>query len=188
MTATEVFRRVVHALDSAGIPYMLTGSFASAHHAVPRATQDIDLVIAPTREQLVQLEHAFPAPAYYYDASAAIEALEQESLFNVIDLTTGWKIDFIVRKSREFSRTEFARRQRVAFEGVDLYVASAEDVLLSKLEWAKLGESARQLEDAAGLLRRRGSELDRLYVDHWVEQLGLRTQWEAARRLAGLSV
>jgi hypothetical protein len=184
MTAPDVFQRVVHALDAAGIPYMLTGSFASAYHATPRATQDIDLVIAPTREQLARLERAFPASAYYYDADAAMEALEHESMFNVIDLETGWKIDLIVRKSREFSRTEFARRQRVTFEGLDLYVASAEDVLLSKLEWARLGDSARQLEDAAGLLRRRESELDRSYLEHWVEQLGLRKQWEAARRLA----
>ena len=184
MTAPDVFQRVVHALDAAGIPYMLTGSFASAYHAVPRATQDIDLVIAPTREQLAALAHAFPPPAYYCDAAAALEAFERESLFNVIDLATGWKIDFIMRKSREYSRTEFARRQSVVFEGLDLYIATAEDVLLSKLEWAKLGESGRQLEDAAWLLRRRGEDLDRPYLERWVEQLQVGDQWEAAWRLA----
>lgn len=119
MTAPDVFQRVVHALDAAGIPYMLTGSFASAYHAVPRATHGIDLVIAPTREQLAALARAFPPPAYYCDAAAALEAFERESLFNVIDLATGWKIDFIMRKSREYSRTEFARRQHVVFEGLD---------------------------------------------------------------------
>ena len=96
MTAPDVFRRVVQALDAAGIPYMLTGSFASAYHAVPRATQDIDLVIAPDRDQLGELVRAFSAPSYDCDAGAALEALEEESLFNVIDLATGWKIDFII--------------------------------------------------------------------------------------------
>lgn len=184
MTAPDVFQRVVQALDAAGIPYMLTGSFASAYHAVPRATQDIDLVIAPTREQVARLARAFPAPAYYCDPDAAMEAFEQESLFNVVDLATGWKIDFIIRKSREYSRTEFARRQHADFEGLGLYIAAAEDVLLSKLEWAKLGGSERQIEDAAWLLRRRGEELDRAYLERWVEQLQVGDQWEAARHLA----
>ncbi|MBA3895278.1 MAG: hypothetical protein H0X69_16600 [Gemmatimonadales bacterium] len=184
MTAPDVFRRVVHALDAAGIPYMLTGSFASAYHAVPRATQDIDLVIAPDRGQLAELARAFSGPAYYCDLGAAQEALERESLFNVIDLATGWKIDFIIRKSREYSRTEFARRQRVAFEGLELYIATAEDVLLSKLEWAKLGESGRQLEDAAWLLRRRGDDLDFAYLERWVKGLQVGEQWETVRRLA----
>jgi hypothetical protein len=183
VTAPDVFRRVVHALDAAGIPYMLTGSFASAYHAVPRATQDIDLVIAPNWSQLAELARAFPAPAYYFEASAALEALQAESLFNVIDLATGWKIDFIIRKSREYSRTEFARRQLIVFEGLNLYIATAEDVLLSKLEWAKLGQSGRQLEDAAWLLRRRRDDLDRAYVERWVEELQVAEQWEAVQRL-----
>jgi hypothetical protein len=184
MTAPDVFRRVVHALDAAGIPYMLTGSFASAYHAVPRATQDMDLVIAPDRERLAELARTFSAPAYYCDAVAALEALEQESLFNVIDLATGWKVDFIIRKSREYSHTEFARRRRVEFEGLNLYVAAAEDVLLSKLEWAKLGESGRQLEDAAWLLRRRGEDLDRAYLERWVPEREVGELWQAAGRLA----
>jgi hypothetical protein len=184
VTAPDVFRRVVQALDAAGIPYMLTGSFASAYHAVPRATQDIDLVIAPDRDQLGKLVRAFSAPSYYCDAGAALEALEEESLFNVIDLATGWKIDFIIRKSREYSLTEFARRQPIAFEGLDLYIATAEDVLLSKLEWAKLGQSERQLEDAAWLLRRQRDGLDRAYIERWVDALRVAEQWEVVQRLA----
>jgi hypothetical protein len=184
VTAPDVFRRVVQALDAAGIPYMLTGSFASAYHALPRATQDIDLVIAPDRDQLGKLVRAFSAPSYYCDAGAALEALEEESLFNVIDLATGWKIDFIIRKSREFSLTEFARRQPIAFEGLDLSIATAEDVLLSKLEWAKLGQSERQLEDAAWLLRRQGDGLDRAYIERWVDALRVAEQWEVVQRLA----
>jgi hypothetical protein len=52
VTASEVFRRILGAVESTGIPYMLTGSFASSYHGTPRATQDIDLVIAPKRAQL----------------------------------------------------------------------------------------------------------------------------------------
>jgi hypothetical protein len=182
MTAADLFGRMVARLEEAGIPYMLTGSFASAYHGRPRATQDIDFVIAPTPDQIRTLVRALPPAEYYADEAAALEAHRQESQFNVIDLATGWKIDFICRKSRAFSRTEFDRRIRANLEGLTLYVATAEDVLLAKLEWAKLGGSRRQIEDVTGLLEVRGSELDLAYVQHWVAALGLTAEWEVAQR------
>ena len=187
MTTADLFRQVVAALEAAGIPFMLTGSFASSYHGVPRATQDIDLVIAPTREQVALLLKQFPRTEYYVDEAAVLDALEHESQFNVIDLSTGWKIDFICRRSRPFSRTEFDRRTLADLDGFSLFVATAEDVLLAKLEWAKLGGSERQIEDAAGLLRVRIKDLDTSYVLHWVSELGLETEWEAAQRAAGTS-
>ena len=79
----------------------------------------------------------------------------------MIDLTTGWKIDLIIRKSRAFSQEEFRRRQRVILQDLPLYVASAEDVVVSKLEWSKLAQSQRHIEDVAGILRMRWESLDR---------------------------
>jgi hypothetical protein len=74
---------------------------------------------------------------------AALEA-HTRPLFNVIDLATGWKIDLIIRKSRAFSQEEFGRRQLVSVQGLPLYVASAEDVVIAKLEWSKLAQSQRR--------------------------------------------
>jgi hypothetical protein len=182
VTASEVFRRILGAVESAGIPYMLTGSFASSYHGAPRATQDIDLVIAPERAQLHRLSILLPAPEFYMDESTALEAYDREGQFNVVDLATGWKADLIMRRSRTFSRTEFDRRTVVDFEGMRVPIATAEDVVLAKLEWAKLGESARQIEDAAGILRVRSSELDASYLERWVRDLGLEREWAAARR------
>jgi hypothetical protein len=184
MTAADLFRRIVARLDEVGIPYMLTGSFASAYHGRPRATQDIDLVIAPTPEQLRQLVGRLPAGEYYVDAAAALEALAHEGQFNVIDLATGWKIDFICRKSRPFSRTEFGRRLRAELHGLSLCIATAEDVVLAKLEWARRGGSSRQIEDVAGLLAVRGEALDLPYIAHWVAELGVNEEWQAAQRAA----
>jgi hypothetical protein len=185
MTAAGLFRRIVARLEEAGIPYMLTGSFASAYHGQPRATQDIDFVVAPSPDQVRALIRSLPAEEYYADEAAALEALSQESQFNVIDLATGWKFDLICRKSRPFSRIEFDRRTRVQLEGLSLFVATAEDVILSKLEWARLGGSERQIEDVTGLLAVRGEELDRAYIDLWVAALDLSAQYTAARRAAG---
>ncbi len=183
MTSRGLLRVVVEALESAGIPYMLTGSYASSIHGRARATQDLDLVIAPTLDQLQHFVSRFPAPQYYVSEQAALEALRSEDQFNLIEPSSGWKVDLIVRKSRPFSRIEFERRQRAEIDGFAVAVASAEDVLIAKLEWTKRGESERQLEDAAGILRVRGPELDRGYVEGWVSRLGLENQWQATLRL-----
>jgi hypothetical protein len=186
MSLPEVFRRITTALDQAGIAYMLTGSFASAHYGAPRSTQDIDLIIAPSAAQLRTFIQGLSVDQYYADMEAALEAFRRESLFNVIDLTTGWKIDFILRKSRPFSQEEFSRRQMVTLQGLRLFVASAEDVVIAKLEWSKLANSQRQIEDAASILRLRSGALDQLYLDQWITELDLPEQWVAATRAAGL--
>jgi hypothetical protein len=188
MTGYDVLRRVIEALDLAGIPHMLTGSFASSYHGAPRATQDIDIVISPTTDQLRSFVSRLPVSEYYVDEEAALEAQLRETQFNVIDFVTGWKIDLIIRKSRAFSRTEFGRRVSVDFQGIRLFVATAEDVLLAKLEWAKQDQSQRQIDDAAGILRIRATDLDRGYIEKWVGQLRLEEPWGAACRAAGITL
>ncbi len=120
MSIPETFQRITTALDQAGIPYMLTGSFASAHYGAPRSTQDIDLVIQTTAAQLRVFCESLSKHRYYVDLDAALEAHRRVSLFNVIDLSTGWKIDLIFRKTRPFSQREFSRRQLVDLQGLRL--------------------------------------------------------------------
>ena len=187
MSPADVFRRIIEALDRAEIPYMLTGSFASSYHGAPRATQDIDLVIAPTPDQLNTLVRLLPETEYYVDLEAALDAQKRQTQFNIVDFATGMKVDLIIRKSRPFSHAEFSRRIPADLQGLRIVIASAEDVVLSKLEWAKLGGSQRQIEDVAGILVIRSRELDFPYIENWVRELGIEEQWHAARRLANLS-
>lgn len=184
MTTGDLFSRVLGALEQAEIPVMLTGSFASSFHGAPRATQDVDLVISPTTEQLRRLLTVLPKDEFYFDEGAAREALRLEGQFNLVDLRTGWKVDLIIRKSRPFSREEFDRRTVVEVEGALVPIASPEDVLIAKMEWARMSESARQLEDAATLLRVRAGQIDYGYVERWVGQLGLKEQWTTVKRIA----
>lgn len=188
VTPDDIFKRVIGALEAARIPYMLTGSFASSYHGAPRATQDIDLVIAPTAEQLRALISGLPRTEYYVDEDAAFEAQRHEGQFNIVDFATGWKVDLIIQKRRPFSREEFARRELADFHGLQVAIATVEDVLLAKLEWANLGQSQRQLEDIATLLKVRSADLDRKYLAHWIGQLGLAAPWEAACRIAGIPI
>lgn len=185
MTAEAFFKKVVSALEQAQIPYMVTGSFASSAHGVVRGTNDIDIVIAPSSAQLRTLIAQFPNDRYYADEYDALDALQHASQFNVIDFASNWKVDLIIRKPRAFSRTEFDRRRRHVISGVSVYIASPEDVLIAKLEWAKMGESDRHIEDAAGIVATQGANLDRSYVERWVEELELQRQWQRALERAG---
>jgi hypothetical protein len=187
MSATEVLQRVASALDQCGIDYMLTGSLASAYYGTSRSTQDIDVVIDASPEQLRALIKYLQEAQFYAEVDAAMQALQRRSLFNVIELASGWKIDLIIRKARNFSEEEFRRRRQVDFNGVRLFVASAEDILLAKLEWAKMASSARQLDDAAGILRLQWESLDREYLKKWVEGLHLSVEWSSALEKAKLS-
>jgi hypothetical protein len=178
--AQAFLARVVGALDSAGVPYMLAGSFASSHGA-PRATQDIDIVIDPTFESLDRFVLALQGDDLYFDADVARDEFRRRSQFNVIDGTTAWKVDLIFRKARPFSTEEMARRVPALVLGVSVFVATAEDTVLAKLEWAKLGESERQLRDVQALIEARGDSLDQAYIERWLDDLGVRQLWDRAR-------
>lgn len=180
MTAEGLLRTLAAAMREEAIPFMLTGSVAAAYHGAGRATMDVDLVIDLRPEQLDAFVDRVAASGAYVSYEAAREALALRTMFNVVDPDSGWKADLIVRKARAFSEVEFERRHAIEFLGVSVDVASLEDVMLSKLEWAKQGGSARQLEDVRTLLRLRGEELDRDYVQHWVDALGVREQWALA--------
>jgi len=186
MSISEVLQRITTALDQHNIAYMLTGSFASAYYGTPRSTQDIDIVVEATPAQLRSLVQSLPVDQYYSDLDAALQAHKTESMFNVIDLSTGWKIDLIIRKSRPFSREEFHRRVRVRLQGVSLFIASAEDIVIAKLEWSKKAQSQRQIEDAAAILRAQPETLDRSYIEKWTGELDLEDEWDKARGAAGI--
>ena len=185
MSVDDFFDRLVAALERASVPYMVTGSYASAAHGTPRATNDIDIVIAPTPEELHQLLHELPSDRYYADDLDAFESLAQRSQFNVIDFATCWKADLIFQKDREFSRVEFERREVHNIAGRNVHLVSPEDIVIAKLEWAKLGESERQIEDVAGVIRRQGAGLDVAYVEYWVKALQLEDEWRRAKMKAG---
>lgn len=183
MSIAETLRRLVGALESAGVPYMLTGSLASTWYGEPRSTQDVDIVVVLTLASLRALIGALPEDRYYVSEGAAKDALRFQGQFNVIDLESGWKIDFIIRKRRAFSEIEFERRVQRELMGVTLSMCTAEDSILSKLEWAqKSGGSERQLRDVGDVLEMRRDELDLDYIARWAAELGVGELWERVQR------
>jgi len=181
MTLGDLVARMADRLERAGIPYMVTGSLASSFHGEPRTTRDVDLVIDPTPETLTAFVEGLSASEFYVDSDAARVALQERSQFNIVEVETGWKVDFLVRKNRPFSIEEFGRRMPTELLGHPAFIATAEDTIIAKLEWAMAGESERQMRDVASILAVSGEGLDFAYLDRWTRQLGLTALWEQVR-------
>jgi len=179
----STLRAIVDRLNQLRIPYMVVGSIAALAHGRTRATQDFDLVIELDATRLRALAASLPSERFYFSEEAALDAVRRESMFNVVDLESGWKVDFVIRKRREFSRAEFTRRTELELLGLRIFVATLEDTIVAKLEWANLGGgSARQLDDVRELVALAGARLDTRYVEHWVNELGLDTEWRGILR------
>lgn len=170
MTLEDALQLVLSKLDDCGISYMITGSFASNIHGVPRATQDADIVIEANAKALDRFLDSL-GEDFYASREAATEALARRGIFNIVHLQTGLKVDLIIKKMRSFSRTEFLRRQEINFLGRGRWFASAEDIILAKLEWAKSGQSERQFADALAVAKIRDQSLDRSYLQTWAKEL-----------------
>ena len=185
MTSQENFlEKLIKKLNEQNIPYMLSGSVSSSLHGQPRATNDADIIIAPAEEQLIAFVKSL-GDDYYVNPDAAREALKSNSMFNVVDIRNSWKADFIICKDRPFSREEFQRRRKADIMGLDVWVVSPEDVILSKLEWSKDSQSERQFGDALGVAVVQWDRLDVDYLRKWAKELQVRDFLEQLLDQAG---
>jgi hypothetical protein len=170
-TEIDIVRDVSHKLDAAGIGYMLTGSMAMNYYAQPRMTRDIDVVVAIGASDVERMASLFE-PAYYLSRESIRDAVAHESVFNLIHHESVIKVDFIVRKQSDYRQVEFERRQKIAILDFTTYIVSKEDLILSKLWWAKDSHSELQLGDVKNLL---ATGYDKAYLECWTLALGLNT-------------
>ena len=170
--------KLISIIESTGIPYAVCGSLSSGFHGQPRATNDADIIIAPTRDQLAELLKSLEA-GYYVSPKAAFEAMKIRSMFNVIDNEFGWKADLIFRPDNPYQLSKFDRRRRVKLMGIDLWILSPEDVILSKLDWAKDSGSDLQFRDVFGVIKVQWDKLEWDYLRHWAKELGIEKNLES---------
>jgi hypothetical protein len=156
-------------LEGAQLPFMLTGSFAMAYYGKPRMTRDLDIVVSLGEEDVRGIVASL-SPDFYIDADSVRSAVISQRLFNLMHLATSIKVDLIVRKSSEYRQVEFARRQPVQMHGVKTWIVSREDLILSKVVWAKESGSELQRRDVRTLL---DASMDRVYLDRWAARLGV---------------
>lgn len=168
---------VASALQRMGVPFYVGGSVASTFHGAIRSTFDVDVICDLRPEHVERFLSAFGSD-FYVSSTAVRAAVERRSCFNLIHLPTAFKVDMFVSRDRSFERAALDRAmpQRLA-EGEDakVPVATAEDVIVAKLEWFRRGDEAseRQWDDVARLFALLGSTLDLGHMRRMAESLGV---------------
>ena len=109
MSQQELLRKVIEALGDAGIEYMLTGSVVSSLQGEPRSTHDIDMVVAIERAAVKRLVKAFPSPDFYLDEESIIDAINNQGMFNLMDVNAGDKVDRLAPRARSAAARQNAR-------------------------------------------------------------------------------
>jgi len=173
----DIVRDVSQRLGQAGINYMLTGSMAMNYYAQPRMTRDIDVVLALRPDDAGRVVKLF-SPDYYVSREAVDSSIAHQSLFNLIHNESVIKVDCIVRKQTEYRLNEFNRRQRIKIQDFETWIVSKEDLILSKLFWAKDSHSELQLRDVKNLV---STDCDRDYIERWTAELDLAKLWEEVK-------
>ena len=164
---------------------MLTGSLVSSLQGEPRATHDIDLLVELRPTAVNSLAAAFPPPDFYVSKERARQAVRRKTMFNLIDLKSGGKVDFWSLTDEPFDRSRFSRRRTERLFDVPIQVSSPEDTILMKLRWAReSGGSAKQYGDALRVYEVQFSALDHDYLELWVERLELQRLWRRLKREA----
>ena len=182
MPQPELLAKTVEVLERAGIEYAVTGSIASSIQGEPRATHDIDLLVDMTAASIPILLAAFPEPDYFLQEPAIRAALRACTMFNLLSLVDGDKVDFWILTSEPFDRNRFARRIEATLPWGKIKVTSPEDTILAKLRWEKLsGGSEKQFRDALRIFELRAATLDLDYLEKWANELGVFDSLERLR-------
>ena len=179
MSQQELLKLVLQALDEAQIPYMLTGSLVSSLQGEPRSTHDIDIIVSIEQASTEILVKSFTPPDYYLDQNAINEAVTNDGMFNLINTSTGDKIDFWMLTDQPFDKSRFMRRYIEDIMGMKIMITSPEDTILAKLNWAKLsGGSEKQFTDALRVFEVQFEKLDMQYLNYWAHELDIEEQEE----------
>ena len=183
-------RHMVGILEALDIPYLVGGSVASVALSEPRSTNDVDIVVDLREENVVDFLIALEDD-FYAEEEMIRDAISLKSSFNLILLRTMIKVDVFVCEANAWTESEFSRKHQldlgITGEPVLAWLPSAEDVILQKLAWYRLGGevSERQWRDVQGVLKVQAENLDYDYLEKWaifrnVSDLLLRAVHEAS--------
>ena len=175
ISALKTVRAIFNSLQ---IRYFVGGSVASSFHGAMRSTMDVDLVADLSPEHIPPILTAV-ADEYYASEAAMRDAVRRRSSFNLIHLPTSFKVDVFVNRGRDFDESSFARsvisRLGTTEDGIDVPIASVEDIVLAKLDWYRVGNevSERQWEDVTRLIKLSQKNLDWPYLESVARQIGI---------------
>jgi hypothetical protein len=186
MEQSDLLRYLIETLERLGLRYFVTGSMATIFFGEPRFTNDIDIVVDLSVDRIPEFCSAFPSPEFYLSEETVRRAVSRRGQFNILQPSSGLKVDIIIPADSPFNRSRFARATRVRPEpGVDAIFSSAEDVIVKKLEAYREGGSEKHLRDIAGVLKISGGNLDHTYIGEWAERLEVADLWREILKRAG---
>ena len=171
MTADEAVVAVLAALDAAAIPYMIVGSLASNFHGVPRSTRDADFVVKLTPGSLQRLGSHL-ASGLILERQGAFEGVTGTIRHVVTLVRSPFVCELFELSDDPHDRARFARRVSARVLTHDSFVASAEDMIITKLRWATSANRPKDREDIRNILAVQGPQLDWAYVDRWTAAHG----------------
>ncbi len=174
----ETLEWVCERLESAGIPYMITGGSAVGFWGHIRTTMDIDIVIQIYGKQINTFLQDIEKEAYV-DIEEAKRSILNRSMFNIILNNTCFKVDIIpLDDKNDYELEKFKRRIKIKFHNRDIFVTSPEDLIISKLLWGKsAGGSERQLRDSESIYKLNRGTLDLNYIKKWVKILNIEDEF-----------
>jgi len=166
-----VAAQVARILEQLEIPYAVGGSVASSLHGVPRSTMDVDVAAAIAPRHIDPLCESL-GEEFYWSKESIQEAVRRRDSFNIIELGTMLKMDiFVVGPSGGVERAIEVETHG----GHRFRVVTAEDIVIEKLRWYRLGGevSQRQWRDVLGVIEVQGERLDRELLGSLAEAAGL---------------
>ena len=174
MSGDDAVLSVVEALESLGIGYMLVGSLSSNFYGVPRATQDADFVIRLGDVALDELRQRL---------GSAFQ-LDRQTTFETISMTVreGPKCILFRLSDDEHDQERFHRRVRAILLRRAVWLPTAEDVVVTKLQWAAARAPAKDREDVRDVITVQGDRLDWEYIHSWADRHGTRALLDEIRR------
>ncbi|MBI5877900.1 MAG: hypothetical protein HZB53_09630 [Chloroflexi bacterium] len=180
----EFAASIIRTLEALDIVYAVSGSFASSLYGEARMTQDIDIAMRMPLEQSGRLVDAIRALGYYISHEGIVDALVHGQPFNIIDGISSYKADLYLTTGAPLDESALARRRRIQYDartGASAMMLSAEDVILYKLRFLRMGESEKHVRDISGIVSTVGDELDQSYIDRWAQTLGVADLWGKIR-------
>jgi hypothetical protein len=156
---------------------MIVGSIASMVYGEPRLTRDMDIVIDVGPQDARKFEQLFAQPEYYCPPIEVIsDEIQNRGQFNLLHVSSGLKIDVIIKKSTSFDTSRFSRVIRTElWEGFSANLASPEDVIIKKLEYFRVGGSEKHIRDIRGIIS--NTPTDGAYLQNWIAKLHLQNEW-----------
>lgn len=165
----DVLKLLTGRLEAAGIPYLITGSIAAGLYGQPRMTRDIDIVAVLYPPHATRLT-ALLGPEFDCDADIVRDAIARHGIFSVVHREALQKVDIIVRAESGYEMEKFERRRMVEVDGQPMWIISPEDLVLSKLVWAKDSRSELQFRDVRSIIALQPG-LDWPYMERWALRL-----------------